>query len=81
MVLLVPFLHLPVYHFSAGDDVWHDGIDEAETFDAALRTILTSRDLSLNIKETLLNDSDQGTKTEEREWIYKYTGLEIKKSY
>ena len=64
MVLLVPFLHIPVYHFSAGDDVWHDGIDEAEAFDAALRTILTSRDLSLNIKETLLNDPDQGTKTE-----------------
>ena len=63
----MPFLYLPVYHFSACDDVWHDGIDEAEAFDAALRTILTSCDLSLNIKETLLNDSDQGTKTEGKE--------------
>ena len=56
--------YLPVNHFSASDDVWHDGIDEAEALDAALRTVLASRDLSLNIKETLLNDSDQGTETE-----------------
>ena len=44
------------YLFSAGDDVGHDCVDERERVNEPFHSVLPSRDLGLNVHQSLDND-------------------------
>ena len=45
----------------AGDDVRHDGVDQAQALDRPLEAILAVGNLGLDVQKSLLNDADEGS--------------------